>query len=53
MDGEWLVDPSKEVITDETGNQNNVVVVENRLGKVLREVGSSYSLLVMFACSPF
>ena len=39
VDGEWLVDPSKEMVTDSKGNTNNVVVVEDRLAKCRREVG--------------
>ena len=39
VDGEWLVDPSKEMVTDSKGNTNNVVVVEDRLGKCKRQVG--------------
>ena len=40
VDGEWLVDPSKEMVTDSKGNTNNVVVVDdNRVTKCQREVG--------------
>ena len=39
VDGEWLVDPSKEMVTDSKGNTNNVVVVEDRLRKCKRQVG--------------
>merc|ERR1719234_2020199 len=38
VDGEWLVDPSKEMVTDSKGNTNNVVVVEDRLAKCKREI---------------
>jgi len=38
VDGEWLVDPSKEMVTDSKGNTNNVVVVEDRLGKCKRQI---------------
>ena len=39
VDGEWLVDPSKQTVTDSKGNTNNVVVVEDRLAKCRRQVG--------------
>lgn len=40
VDGEWLVDPSKQMMTDSKGNTNNVVVVEdNRVTKCQKEVG--------------
>ena len=38
VDGEWLVDPSKQMVTDSKGNTNNVMVVEDRVAKCLREV---------------
>ena len=39
VDGEWLVDPSKQTVTDSKGNTNNVVLVEDRLAKCRRQVG--------------
>ena len=41
VDGEWLVDPSKQVVTDSKGNTNNVMVVEDRVAKCLREVSQT------------
>merc|ERR1712181_71263 len=38
VDGEWLVDPSKKMVTDSKGNANNVVVVEDRLAKCRRQI---------------
>lgn len=40
VDGEWLVDPTKQMTTDSKGNTNNVVMVEdNRVTKCQKEVG--------------
>jgi len=38
VDGEWIIDPSKEVEIDDKGNENNVVVVEDRITATLRQI---------------
>jgi len=39
VDGEWLVDPTKQMTTDSKGNTNNVVMVEdNRVTKCQKEI---------------
>jgi len=41
VDGEWLVDPGVRVVTDQHGNQNNQVIVEDRLTACLREIAET------------
>ena len=36
-----MVDPSKQMVTDSKGNTNNVMVVEDRVAKCLREVSKT------------
>ena len=46
VDGEWLVDPTKETVSDVKGHTNNVVVVEDKVSKWQKQVESwSYLLL--------
>ena len=48
VDGEGLVDPSKETVSDVKGHTNNVVVVEDKVSKWQKQV----ELLVSLALSP-
>jgi len=38
VDGEWLVDPSKETVSDVKGHTNNVVVVEDKVSKWQKQI---------------
>lgn len=38
VEGEWVVDPTKEVVIDDAGIENNRIVVEDRITKCLREI---------------
>ena len=40
VDGTWLVDPTKEVVVDEMGRENNVVTVEDRVTRTIVQVGA-------------
>ena len=41
VEGEWVVDPTREVIIDDAGIENNRIVVEDRVTKCIREVSKS------------
>jgi len=38
VEGEWVVDPTREVIIDDAGIENNRIVVEDRVTKCIREI---------------
>ena len=48
VDGEWLVDPTKETVSDVKGHTNNVVVVEDKVSKWQKQV----ELVISLALSP-
>jgi len=53
VDGEWLVDPGKQVVIDEKGNENNVVEVEDRLTKALGEMAEERARLARVQEAPW